>query len=153
MSYHPMIIDRPDLQSKAERYGWGSITLAFWVLYVYLWLPLLTIAAWWVGVKLFHYHMIELHGYSGLIEKLGIYSVIIFVISTILIGWAEINRMRFKNKLRRMDNSEVTIDQIAAKYNLPAHKLAELRQKKSMTVYFSDHGAISDIREYELTRS
>jgi biofilm PGA synthesis protein PgaD len=150
MSYHPMIIDRPDLQSKAQRYGWSSITLTFWALYVYLWLPLLTLAAWWVGVKLFNYHMIELQGYTGFIDKLGLYSVIIFVISAILIGWAEINRMRFKNKLRRMDNSEVTIDEIAEKYNLPAHKLAELRQKKSMIVHFSDKGSITDIHEYEL---
>jgi biofilm PGA synthesis protein PgaD len=153
MSYHPMIIDRPDLQSKAERYGWGSITLAFWVLYVYLWLPLLTLAAWWIGVKLFNYHMIELQGYSGLIDKLDLYSVIILAISAILIGWAELNRMRFKNQLRRTDNVDVTVYEVAEKYDLDADKLTELRQKKSMTVYFSDQGTISDIREYELIRS
>lgn len=153
MSYHPMIIDRPDLQSKAERYGWGSITLAFWVLYVYLWLPLLTLAAWWIGVKLFNYHMIELQGYSGLIDKLDLYSVIILAISAILIGWAELNRMRFKNQLRRTDNVDVTVYEVAEKYDLDADKLTELRQKKSMTVYFSDNGSISDIREYELIRN
>jgi biofilm PGA synthesis protein PgaD len=153
MNSHTMIIERPELQSKAQRYSWGSITLAFWALYVYLWLPLLTLAAWWIGVKVFNYHMIELQGYTGLIDKLGLYAAVIFVISAILIGWAELNRMRFKNQMRRMDNSEVTVDEIAEKYNLQAHKLTELRQKKSMTVYFSDHGAISDIREYELIRN
>lgn len=145
MSYHPMIIDRPDLQSKAERLGWGSITLAFWGLYVYLWLPLLTLGAWWVGVKLFNYHMIELKGYTSLIHLLGSYSAIILVISVVLIGWAEINRMRFKNQMRRMDSSEVSIDEVAEKYNIDADKLADLRQKKYMTVYFSDKGDISDI--------
>ena len=56
--------------------------------------------------------------------------------------------MRFKNKLRRLDHEEVTISDIAKKYNLQENQLTQLRQKKSMIVHFSDKGAISDIVEY-----
>jgi biofilm PGA synthesis protein PgaD len=150
MSNHPLIIERPELQSDVQRVGWATVTFIFWVLYVYLWLPLLTLAAWWIAVTLFNYHMVELHGYVGVVEKLGVYSVTICIISVILIGWAEVNRMRFKNQLRRMDNVDVTVYEVAEKYNIDADKLAELRQKKSMIVHFSDKGAISEITEYAL---
>lgn len=148
MSYHPLIIERPELQSNVQRYGWSSLTFIFWVIYVHLWLPLLTLAAWWVGAKLFNYHMIQLQGYAGLIDKLTLYSSIILIISALLIGWAELNRMRFKNQLRRMDVADVTVGEVARKYNIQEHQLTELRQKKSMKVHFSDNGVISEINEY-----
>jgi biofilm PGA synthesis protein PgaD len=148
MRSSPLIIERPELQSNVQRYGWSSVTFIFWVLYVYLWFPLLTLAAWWIGAKLFDYHMIQLQGYVGLIDKLSLYSSIILIISVILIGWAEINRMRFKGQLRRMGVADVTVGEVARKYNLQEHQLTELRQQKSMKVHFSDKGVISEITEY-----
>jgi len=145
---NPLIIEKPELQTITQRYGWSSVTFFFWILYIYLWIPLITLVAWLVGAKLFHLNMIQLKGYEGLVDNLGLYSLIIVLISVILIGWAEIDRMRFKNKLRRLDHEEVTISDIAKKYNLQENQLTQLRQKKSMIVHFSDKGAISDIVEY-----
>lgn len=145
-----LIIEKPELQTNVQRYGWTTVTFAFWAIYIYLWLPLITLVAWWVGVKLFHLHMIQLHGYEGLVDKLGLYSVIIFIVSITLIGWAEIDRMRFKNQLRRTDHTPITVGEVAKKYNLQEHELNLLRQKKSMVVHFSDDGIISEIAEYSL---
>jgi biofilm PGA synthesis protein PgaD len=153
MNTRSLIIEKPELQSNVQRYGWSSLTFIFWILYVYLWLPLLTLAAWWIGAKIFNYHMIQLEGYVGLIEKLTLYSSIILVISAILIGWAELNRMRFKNQLRRMDVADVTLSEVAKKYNLHEHQLAQLRQKKSMQVHFSEKGVISGVSEYSTTNT
>ncbi len=143
-----LIIDKPELQSNIHRYGWGSVTFVFWMIYIYLWLPLITLVAWWFGAKLFHLHMIQLDGYKGLLGNLGLYAVIIVVISMILIGWAELDRMRFKDKLRRLVNNTVTVGEIAQKYNMHEDDLTQLRQKKSMLVHFSDDGFISNINEY-----
>jgi biofilm PGA synthesis protein PgaD len=143
-----LIIERPELQSMTQRYGWKSVTFVFWMFYVYLWVPLITLIVWLVGVKLFNINMIELKGYDSLIDKLGLYSIIILLISIILIGWAEVNRMRFKNKLRRLDNDELSVGEVAKKYNLEVSHLSLLRQKKSIMVHFSDKGVISEISEH-----
>lgn len=143
-----LIIENPELQSNINRYGWGSVTFIFWMIYIYLWLPLITLVAWWFGAKLFHLQMIQLDGYKGLLSNLGLYSVIIVVISLILIGWAELERMRFKDKLRRLVNNVVTVGEIAEKYNMHEHELTEFRQKKSIFVHFSADGLISNINEY-----
>ena len=143
-----LIIERPELQSMTQRYGWKSVTFFFWMFYIYLWVPLITLVVWLVGVKLFHINMIEFSGYEVLVDKLGLYSAIILIISIILIGWAEVNRMRFKNKLRRLDNNELSVGEVAKKYNLEVSHLTLLRQKKSVKVDFSNKGAISEISEY-----
>lgn len=145
---NPLIIDRPELQSNAQRYGWNSITFIFWVLYIYLWLPLITLVAWWVGAKLFNLHIIQLNGYTGLIEKLGLYGAIIIVISAILIGWAKIEHLRFKDKPRRKDGNSVSVAEVAKKYNLAESQLIQLRQEKSVVVYFSDKGVMSGIAKF-----
>lgn len=145
---NPLIIEKPELQSMTHRYGWKSVTFAFWMIYVYLWIPLITLGIWWVGVKVFHRNMITLDGYEGLLDTLGLYITVILIISTILIGWAEFNRMRFKNKVRRLDNNELSIREVAEKYNLAVPHLTLLRQKKSINVNFSDKGGISEISNY-----
>jgi biofilm PGA synthesis protein PgaD len=143
-----LIIERPELQSMTQRYGWKSVTFFFWMLYIYLWIPLITLLVWFVGVKLFHINMIELNGYGSLVDKLGLYSAIIIMISIILISWAEVNRMRFKNKFRRLDNNELTVGEVAKKYNLDVAHLVLIRQKKSIKIDFFDKGGISEISEY-----
>ena len=142
---NPLIIDRPELQSNAQRYGWGSITFIFWLFYIYLWLPLITLAAWWIGAKLFNLHMIQLSGYTGLLDKLGLYAAIIIIISAMLIGWAKIEHLRFKDKPRRKDSFAVTDREVAKKYNLQESQLAQLRLEKSVMVHFSDMGTITEI--------
>ena len=140
-----LIIERPELQSNAQRYGWSSITFIFWLIYIYLWLPLITLVAWWLGAKLFDLHIIQLHGYTGLVDKLGLYAAIIFIISAVLIGWAKIEHLRFKDKPRRKGSSAVTVREVAKKYNLQESQLIQLRLEKSVVIHFSDEGAISRI--------
>lgn len=146
---NPLIIENPELQSLFHRYGWRSITFAFWVLYIYLWLPLITLAAWWLGVKLFNLHIIKLNGYAGLASQLGLYCTVILTMSFVLIGWAEIERLRFKGSFRRADNLTVTVAEVAKKYQLQEVQLSQLMQKKFMRVHFSAKGEISKIVEYE----
>jgi biofilm PGA synthesis protein PgaD len=141
-----MIIEKPELQTSVQRYGWSTVTFAFWMLYVYLWIPLLTMIAWWIGIKLFNYHMIELNGYKGLIDQLGLYSVIIVMLSITLIGWAEIDRMRFKNQIRRVDHLPLTDREIAMKLNLHEHQLKQLRNEDSMKVHFSEKGIVFEVQ-------
>ena len=145
---NPLIIEKPELQSAVHRYGWGLVTFAFWSIYVYLWLPLITLVAWWIGVYLFNIHMVELQGYNGLANKLALYSFIILALSALLIGWANIERFRFKGVKRRQGRPEVSAGQVAHQYHIQENQLISLRQKKSLEVHFSDEGKIAKITEY-----
>ncbi len=145
---NPLIIEKPELQSNVHRYGWGLVTFIFWSIYMYLWLSLITLAAWWVGVYLFNVHMVKLQGYEGLASKLVLYSIIIVPLSALLIGWANIERLRFKGVKRRQGRPEVTVSQVAHQYNLSENHLLAFRQKKSLEVYFSNDGNIAKIIEY-----
>ena len=145
---NPLIIENPALQSSAQRYGWGVVTFAFWMVYIYLWIPLITLLAWWVGAKLFNIHFIQLQGYVGLMDKLGLYLLIIFMLSALLIGWANVERLRFKDKQRRLGRPSVTVSDVAKIYNMQENQLLALRERKSIVVHFSDKGTINKVAEY-----
>lgn len=143
-----LIIEKPELQPAVHRYGWGLVTFAFWTLYVYLWIPLITLLAWWIGVYLFNIHMVELQGYDGLSNKLALYLFVILSLSALLIGWANIERLRFQGVNRRQGRPEVTLSQVAHQYRLQESQLLAARQKKSLEVHFSDEGHIANMVEY-----
>ena len=130
---NPLIIENPALQSSAQRYGWGVVTFAFWMVYIYLWIPLITLLAWWVGAKVFNIHVIQL---------------IIFMLSALLIGWANVERLRFKDKQRRLGRPSVTVSDVAKIYNMQENQLLALRERKSIVVHFSDKGTINKVAEY-----
>lgn len=145
---NPLIIESPELQTHAQRYGWSSVTLFFWMLYIYLWLPFITLIAWWLGLEVFHRQIIELHGYEGVIDKLGLYSIIVILLSIVLIGWARIENYRFKDSVRRVGRNNVSIGEVAKTFNLQESQLTQLMQKKSVIVYFSEEGELSEITEH-----
>ncbi|NOU24493.1 MAG: poly-beta-1,6-N-acetyl-D-glucosamine biosynthesis protein PgaD [Methylotenera sp.] len=146
-----LIIEKPELQSQAHRYGWSSITFLFWLLYIYLWLPFITLVAWWVGVELFHLQMVELNGYAGIVEKLGLYSAIVVIISIVLIGWAKIERYRFKDSIRRNGYTTVPVGEVAKVFELQESQLTELRKQKSVIVHFFDNGKLASVADSKLT--
>ena len=143
-----LIIEAPELQSHVQRYGWSSVTLFFWMLYIYLWLPFITFLAWWIGLKILHRQIIELHGYEGVIDKLGLYSMIVIILSIALIGWARVENYRFKDSIRRVGRSSVSVGEIAKVFSLQESQLARLMQKQSVIVYFSEEGKLIEIAEY-----
>lgn len=145
---NPLIIDKPHLQNYLQRYGWGIVTFIAWMIYVYLWMPLLTLFAWWLGYKLFHIHFIELNGAAGLFDKLALYATIILVLSATLIIWACVEQLRFKNVQRRKVGTAVSLKDVAGHHALNEHQLTRVRQKKTIQVVFNERGSIDKILEF-----
>ena len=48
----PLIIERPELQSIVQRYGYVSVTVVCWFLWLYLFVPLLSLGGWFLGGSL-----------------------------------------------------------------------------------------------------
>src|SRR5690606_358984 len=76
-SPRPLIIERPDLQSRSQRLISTTLTTLFWALWIYLWLPAVALLGWWLGVSRFYEEMVRLEGYRPLVELLGWYAICI----------------------------------------------------------------------------
>ncbi len=138
-----LIIHHPEKQTNQQRWALGIITAGFWMFWFYLWLPFISLLAWIFGYRIFEYHMIELGGYKGLLDLLGVYSVVILLLSGALIGWAAYNIRRFRGKAdRRKGRPPVSIDLHAQHFGVDAGQLQEWRKSQRLVI---DHGNNSEI--------
>ena len=147
MKAEDLIIDRPDLQSLRQRYATSFITFAFWVLWFYIWLPMLSLIAWGLGIKLFYEEMIARGGYEQFIESALFYFLTVLLIAVIFLTWAGYNLYRFRGKSRRKAITPYKHEEYAAFFSVDSEQLTQWKQLKVMTVYHDDQENISRVTQ------
>lgn len=142
----PAFIDRPDLQSRRQRGLFGLINFVGWVAWIYLFLPLLTLVAWWFGYYRFDQYIL-LDQKDSAIQQLQFLAVLIIFMNLTLLAWASYNYLRFRDNERRFKSDDVQNDQIAHFYELETVHVEHAQHYKICTFYYDDHGKILDIRD------
>jgi poly-beta-1,6-N-acetyl-D-glucosamine biosynthesis protein PgaD len=139
------LIERSDLQSPRQRTLYGTLTLAFWVFWVYLWLPVLALLAWTLGVQQAYKYMIVLGGYHDVIKLLGIYTLIILLLGGALILWATYNIIRFRGVERRIAPVPVTPTEIARDFDQDRNSVARWQSEQRLYVTHDQEGNIARV--------
>jgi len=141
-----LIIDRPELQPRGQRVVYRTLTLIAWSLYLYLWLPLATLALWWLGLT-FGFRVLRPSSEPSvdvalfaLLLKAGLLAVLLMV------GWAEYNRRRFQGNERRGPRPIVSPEQSAAAFGVEAEVARRLRGARLATLVLDEHARASDVQ-------
>ncbi|MBX3679538.1 poly-beta-1,6-N-acetyl-D-glucosamine biosynthesis protein PgaD [Cognatazoarcus halotolerans] len=138
----PLIIERPDLQSWQQRFVSRTLTLVFWVGWVYLWLPAITLVGWLAGLERFHFHMIVLEGYQGFLGLLVLYAVVIFSMGFALVLWAKYNHWRFRGVERRRMRPTVSAEALGTMIGVQAADIERWRDARIAVVHHDAHGQV-----------
>ncbi len=104
----------------------GIVTLIAWVAYAWLWLPVITVVAWMLGVRT-SFVELRVRTYEFDQDTFGILFTLAVVATVILIGWAEYNRHKFGGHDRRMPAENVGVNEIAQ--SLRAHQAFPQRRR------------------------
>ena len=140
-----LIIETPHLQNLQQRYGFATLTLLFWALWLYLWLPLMSLLAWFLGINIFYTHMLELGGYAGFLELLGWYAITVLLIGIIFGVWMMVNIFRFRGKEKRHPVADVEDYEVADYFGVDSEFLSDFADKRSLVVHLSAEGEITSI--------
>lgn len=139
----PLIIEHPERQSSRQRWLYGMMTLGFWVLYIYLWLPLITLAGWAFGVWRGYDVFVLAEGFRAFRTLLIWYGLGIGVFTGSLVLWAGYNIARFRGVDRRQPALPLELGEQAAYYGVPAGALALWREERVLVVSHVGHGRLS----------
>jgi biofilm PGA synthesis protein PgaD len=129
-----IIIHHPEWVVPKQKLLIGMATLFAWLVWIYLWIPFISLMAWIFGIQLFNYQMIELGGYQALVELLGWYSLVILLLGGGLVLWATYNIRRFKGTSRRLGHPLVTAEMEARHFSVDAKELAMWRQSRRIVI-------------------
>jgi biofilm PGA synthesis protein PgaD len=139
---HPDIIYRPDLQPRSQRVMFSGITLAAWLIWFYLFIPLLSLGAWWFGIDAFREYML-LPGARGYLLTLTGYAIVIAVTFLIILGWSRYNQFRFGGPDRRHGQPPVSLEMTAKRFHVKPELLEQLRQARTIDLNFDPTGQLA----------
>ncbi len=136
-------IHAPALRHPHRRAGDQLLTLFMWGIYAYLWLPFISLVAWYLGIDLFYQEMVVNGGFDAFLGLSVWYLLVIFLIFVTVVGWSRSNYRRFHDKNRRLTQPVVSNEEIAGWFRIDAQTLASMRTSERLEIAFDDEGHIS----------
>lgn len=143
-----LIIDRPELQPRIQRTVFGTLTLLAWSAYIYLWMPLVTLGAWWLSVRIGRGEFSTSPAPFVDVELFILLLKAASLAIAMMIGWAEYNRLRFQGKERRGARPLVSPEQSAQALGVTEGVAQRLRGARHATVVLDAHALARDLREH-----
>jgi biofilm PGA synthesis protein PgaD len=139
----PLVIDTPSLQSLRQKYFSTAVTFVFWVVWIFLWTPLVTLLGWFLGIDQVYIQMIELDGYKEVIDDLLLFLECVAGMGGSLAVWALYNFGRFRNVERRTSLPPVSNAQLADFFHVDVATLSQQQTVQCLSVSFDDDGNIT----------
>jgi biofilm PGA synthesis protein PgaD len=145
-------INVPELLSRRRRLSDAFVTGLMWVVYTYLWAPLLSLIAWVLGFEFAYDVMIRSGGIQGLKHVLVWYGIMLASICLVVTGWSQINRLRFSGHERRKGAAIVDDSTLASAFGVELSALQELRNGRVASLSLDADGRIQGIKLKELAQ-
>lgn len=126
------IIDKPKLKSLLRNVTELSFTGIMWGLWLYLFLPLLNLVLWLLGIRYFYIEVIENAGYKELINLLSRLGWIILVVFLIMRLWGYYNYRRFGKRDKRKSLPSNVDKEMAEYFQIPLEQVLDLQLSKEV---------------------
>lgn len=138
-----LIINSPSLQSLRLKFTSTLLTLCFWVIWFYLWIPLVTLTGWLLQVEFFHHQMFVLEGTDSFFESLPFLLGSIVGLTSALLLWAFYNFTRFKGEDRRQALPIVKNADLLQTFPISEEILKLIQTNKVSTISLSEGDKIT----------
>jgi biofilm PGA synthesis protein PgaD len=141
MKADPIIISRPERQKPFQRAIFTVITMLAWTLWVSLWLPLITLVAWLLGLQDIYVKLGLDHPFRAA-NDLGLVLHVAVMAALSLGAWAFYNRVRFAGKQKRRANRFVELAEMAPALEASINTAQQLRASRRSVIHFNDNGGM-----------
>ncbi|ALN81379.1 poly-beta-1,6-N-acetyl-D-glucosamine biosynthesis protein PgaD [Lysobacter antibioticus] len=137
------LIQKPGAQDAWPRTLWGVVTGAFWLAYLYLWIPVATLVLWLFGIRRTASELyLREHGVDPFLML--VLPATAAVVVALLLIWAEYNRWRFAASKgdRRGAQPTVGLDEIADHLGASAEVAQALNQGRISVLHMDPNHAV-----------
>lgn len=134
----PAYIDQPDyVRNKTAGYG---LHILGWMVWVGLFLPLLTLLLWWFqGVTILDQLIFNIQPRNSIISISHLVLMIV-ILSGVFMLWICYDWIRFIGGKRSQPTSVVSVDELSKSFIIPVQTLTDMQQQKMQTLHFDDEG-------------
>jgi biofilm PGA synthesis protein PgaD len=129
----PTLEDNASLRTIVRSVTELSFTTLMWALWIYLFMPLLSLVLWLVGLPILYQTLFTekvLYELLALLERMGWVVLIIFLL---LRGWGLYNYHVFGKRNRRTQSAEVTLEELGLHFRITPDDVRILQQSKEIS--------------------
>ena len=148
---HQLHINAPELLSGRDRTRDLIITAVMWSVYLYLWMPLISLFAWLFGFELAYDVMVRRGGAQHIGGVFLIYVLIVVAIFFTVTVWSMANLWRYGKLNRRHGAKPTSIEEMAEYFDIDSEIIEQLRLTPSVSIEFTADGH-PVIKRYEAIR-
>ncbi len=128
-------------RTRVRRRVFGTMTAAAWSVYLYLWLPGITLVAWLLGFRTAWVQGV-LRRASADVADLWLGLALVVLLGCALVLWAERQRQRFTGVERRLRAADATAAEVAASLGATPVVLAALQRSQVVTAHHDAQGRV-----------
>jgi biofilm PGA synthesis protein PgaD len=139
-------INVPELLSPRRRLSDAFVTGLMWLVYSYLWAPLISLVAWILGFEFAYDVMIRSGGIQGLKNVLSWYGLMLCCIIIVVTCWSLVNRLRYSGRERRKAAAIVDDHALAETFGVELSELRKLRHAQIACLSLDVDGGIQQIQ-------
>jgi poly-beta-1,6-N-acetyl-D-glucosamine biosynthesis protein PgaD len=116
-----------------------TVTTLFWLAWLYLIMPLVSLLLWALGVQLFVDEMLVRGGFEALIGELAHYSLVILAMLFVTIVWVYWNLRHYGgHEQRTRQPISVSLEEIATNSGLSTSEILDIRTNRRLHITFDD---------------
>ena len=130
------------LAPMSQRIGWTFFTVFFWMVWLYLLLPLFTLFLWSLGLISYvrYFGWMSFLDLGQVLHTARVYGIVVLLLGGSLLLWARVEFMRFRDRSRRGVPVSVNNNEIAEYMQLPAEKIELWKGARRVVVRHDSHG-------------
>lgn len=124
--------NHPELRSWPRFIFEGGFTSMMWAVWIYLFLPLLSVLMWAFGFRTFYAHVFKDAALSELYALLGHLGLAVLFFFVALRAWELYNFYHFGRRNRRKRSAALTPDDVSRHFGVPADEITALQAQKEI---------------------
>lgn len=140
IDYRHLIIDLPHLQSIRQRIGSFFVAIVCWALWIYFFIPLVSLGGWLMGVRKLSQEIRWFGGYKSLLGLMELYGETVLAIAALWLLWTLYTSLRRGKTVDRPQ--PVNHAQLCETFAVDPVELDQCQHSSCVTVHFDDHGHI-----------
>jgi biofilm PGA synthesis protein PgaD len=135
----PEYIDRPEyVRNKSVGY---SLQIVGWFLFMWLFMPLITVMFWWLEGKTIYQQMVIQAAPDSQLSLINLIAMIAIFICMLWL-WATYNWVRFYGEDRRRAPVAIDEKQLATSFKVNTVDILNMQQAKNLTLYYDHKGKL-----------
>ncbi|WP_293780721.1 poly-beta-1,6-N-acetyl-D-glucosamine biosynthesis protein PgaD [uncultured Oxalicibacterium sp.] len=141
-----LILNAPDKVSRGTKLGSNIVTIVCWIAYIYLWIPLITLVAWWLGVNHAYDELSFARQADDLQNLLLFYGFIVAMLGGSLLLWAAKEYLRFRNSTRRRTPPHASVVDLATYVQRPENEVHAWHGFQQMMALHDEEGRVIGVQ-------